>query len=96
MIILTNKCVVTVGNMKSAYYKERNYQFKINVNGTTDVELNILKEKDQLYTIDFKFDNKHIKLEEKNLDSLIGLIGKTLKNNLLWQLLLKPSTLLKL
>lgn len=58
------------------------FSFNINVNGNTTVELTISKETSDIYTLDFKFMDKNIKVEKRSLNNLIEIIGTTLKNNI--------------
>lgn len=58
------------------------FSFKLDINGTNEVELTITKERSNLYNIDFHILNDTISLEKSNLNSLIETIGTTLKNKL--------------
>jgi len=58
------------------------FSFKLDINGTNEVELTITKERSNLYNLDFKILDKNISLEKSNLRDLVETIGITLKNNL--------------
>ena len=57
--------------------------FIIDVNNEYEVELNIIKEKEGLFTFSFKFFDKTVTIEKNNLNTLVETIGDTLKNNLI-------------
>ena len=59
------------------------FNFVMNVNNTTDVELIIRKEKEGSFVYNFKINDENITVEKPNLSTLIETIGDTLKNNLI-------------
>lgn len=58
------------------------FNFVININNEQDIELNILKEGEGLFTYNFNFFDNIVTIEKINLNTLVETIGNTLKNNL--------------
>jgi hypothetical protein len=59
------------------------FSFILNINETEQVELTIKKEGKGLFVYDFKFNDGNVKVEKQNLNTLVEVIGDTLKNKLM-------------